>query len=229
MAAQRANADAQAVYRDNGRGGEDLVGLRLAFPLFAALTVIQLFVDPRDQAARQRYAKVIDRQLAAAGQRRHFALNIQDGGSRVRQLRGHMIMQLPHLAQQLAHMTRAAAGSRLVRRHADPLHQILSKQAAEGHQHQADGAVAADKGFHAVVQAGGDHILVNRVEDNDRIVLHAQRRSRVNPVTLPAACAQLRVNLVGVIAALARDNNVQRLQRVQIERILQRATGATAE
>ena len=57
-----------------------------AFPFFAALTVIQLFVDPRDQAARQRYAKVIDRQLAAAGQRRHFALNIRDGGSRVRQL-----------------------------------------------------------------------------------------------------------------------------------------------
>ncbi len=28
-------------------------------------------------------------------------------------------------------MTRAAAGSRTVRRHADPLHQILSKQAAE--------------------------------------------------------------------------------------------------
>ena len=126
-------------------------------------------------------------------------------------------------------MTRAAAGSRLVCRHADPLHQILGKQAAEGHQHQADGTVAADKGFYAVVQAGGDHVLVNRVEDNDRIVLHAQRRGRVNPVTLPAAFAQLRVNLVGVIAALARDNNVQCLQRVQIERILKRATGATAE
>ena len=140
-----------------------------------------------------------------------------------------MVVQLTHLAQQLAHMTRAAAGSRLVRCHADPLHQILGKQAAEGHQHQANGTVAADKGFDAIIQAGGDHVLVNRVEDNDRIVLHAQRRGGVNPVPLPAAFAQLRVNLVGVIAALARDNNVQCLQRVQIERILKRATGATAE
>lgn len=42
----------------------DLVGL--AHFLFAALTVIQLFVDPRDQAASGT-PRVIDRQLAAAG------------------------------------------------------------------------------------------------------------------------------------------------------------------
>ncbi len=52
---QRANANAEAVYRDNGRGGEDLlVSARL--PTLRGSAVIQLFVDPRDQAARQRYA-----------------------------------------------------------------------------------------------------------------------------------------------------------------------------
>ena len=124
-------------------------------------------------------------------------------------------------------MTRAAAGRRLVGRHGDPLHQILREQAAEGHQHQADGAVTANKGFYAVVQAIGDHALVNRVENDDGIVFHAQRRGRVNPVALPAAFTQLWIDFVGIIAALAGHNNVECLQRFQIVSILQRACGTT--
>ena len=71
-------------------------------------------------------------------------------------------------------MARTAAGRGLVSRHGDPLHQVLREQAAEGHQHQADGAVTADKGFYAVVQAVGDDVLVDRVENDDGIVFHAQ-------------------------------------------------------
>ena len=140
-----------------------------------------------------------------------------------------MAVQLAHLGQQLAHMPRTTAGSRLISRHANPLNQILSKQAAERHQHQADGTVAADKGFNAVVQTGGDNVLVHRVENDDGVVFHAQRRGGVNPVALPAAFTQLRVNIVGVIAALTRDNNVQRLQCFQIECILKRATGTATK
>ncbi|MOA60715.1 hypothetical protein D3C78_1856620 [compost metagenome] len=79
MAAQRADANAQTINRDRRGGIENFVGLSLAFPLFTALTVIKLFVDPGDQAARQRHAKVIDRQLAAAAQLSHFTFDIQNG------------------------------------------------------------------------------------------------------------------------------------------------------
>ncbi len=134
-------------------------------------------------------------------------------------------MQLAHLGQQLAHMARTATGCRLIGRNRYPLHQILGKQAAQRHQHQADRTVTANEGFYAVVQAVGDDVLVNRVENNDRVVFHAQRRGRVNPVALPAAFTKLWINFVGIIAALAGDNNVQCLQRFQIKRILQRACG----
>ena len=67
VAAQCADTHAQTVNRNGVRGIEDFVGLSLTFPLFASLAVIQLFVDPRDQATGQRYAKVIHRQRAAAG------------------------------------------------------------------------------------------------------------------------------------------------------------------
>ncbi|MNV32540.1 hypothetical protein D3C71_1238810 [compost metagenome] len=83
-----------------------------------------------------------------------------------------MAVQLTHLCQQFAHMARAAAGSGLVGGNGNPLHQILREQAAQGHQHQADSTVAADKGFHAVVQAVSNNALVHRVENNDGVVFH---------------------------------------------------------
>ncbi|CNU06223.1 Uncharacterised protein [Salmonella enterica subsp. enterica serovar Bovismorbificans] len=97
VTAQRADAHAQTINRDHRGSIEDLVGFRLAFPLFAALAVIKLFVDPGDQASRQRYAKVINRQLSAAGQCRNFAFNIKNCGRRRRQFIGDMAIQLPHL------------------------------------------------------------------------------------------------------------------------------------
>ena len=49
-----------------------------------------------------------------------------------------------------------------------------------------------------------DHRQVDRVEHDDRVVLHAQRRGGVDPVALPARGAQLGEHLVGVVAALRR-------------------------
>ncbi len=82
----------EAVYRDNGRGGEDLVGLRLALPHSSRNSdrypaVCRSTGSGCPPAVRQSYPTGSRRWV----QRRHFALNIQDGGSRVRQLRGHMI------------------------------------------------------------------------------------------------------------------------------------------
>ena len=120
-------------------------------------------------------------------------------------------------------MARAAAGGRLVGGDRRPLHQIVGEQTAERHQHQADGAVAADEGFDAFVQALLNHRVVDRIQDDDGIVLHAQRRGRVDPITLPTAGAQLRIHFVGIIAALTGNNDIERAQRVDVIRILQRA------
>ncbi len=117
MAAQRSNAHAQAIHRDHAAGAQNFVGFRLPFPLFTRLAVIQLLVDPRDQAARQRHAEVIGWQHAGTAQLGDFAFDIEDGRSRVLQLFRHVIVQHAHLGQQLAHMARAAAGSRLIGRH----------------------------------------------------------------------------------------------------------------
>ena len=42
---------------------EDLVRLCFTFPFLAALTIAQVFIDPRNQAARERYTKVVDRKV----------------------------------------------------------------------------------------------------------------------------------------------------------------------
>ncbi len=229
MAAQRADAHAEAVDRNGARGAEDLVGFRLPFPLFAALAVVELLVDPRDQAAGQRHAEVVGRQRAGAGQLGDAALNVENGGRRILQRGSDVVMQHAHLGQQFAHMARAAAGRRLIGGDGGPFHQILGKQAAQRHQHQANGAVTADEGLDAFVETLTNHLMVHRIENNDGVVFHAQRRGRVNPVALPAAGAQLRVDFTGIIAALAGDNDIQRLERLNIKRILQRTGGLAAK
>ncbi len=107
-------------------------------------------------------------------------------------------------------MARAAAGGGLIGRDGYPVNEIMGKETAQRHQHQANGTVTAHKGLHAIVQAVGNHVLVDRVENNNGIIFHAQRRSRVNPVTLPSAFAQLWINFVGIIAALAGHDDIER-------------------
>ena len=51
VAAQCANANTQTINRNGGASAENFVGFSLAFPLFTALAVIQLFVDPWNQTA----------------------------------------------------------------------------------------------------------------------------------------------------------------------------------
>jgi hypothetical protein len=62
-----------------------------------------------------------------------------------------------------------------------------------------------------------DDVQIHRIENDDRVVLHAQRRSRIDPVALPAGGTQLREHLVGVIAALARNDEIALFQVVNTQ------------
>ena len=131
-------------------------------------------------------------------------------------------MQSAHLAQQLAHILCTRARSRLVRHCADPLHHVVLEQAAQAHEHQAHGAVAADPVFAAFAQRAVDDVAVDGVQDDHGVVGHAQARGCVNPVAVPARCAQLGVHLFGVVAALAGDDDFAALQRVNVVGVLER-------
>ncbi len=42
-----------------------------------------------------------------------------------------------------------------------PVNEIMGKETAQRHQHQANGTkLAAHKGLHAIVQAAGNHVLL---------------------------------------------------------------------
>ena len=119
-------------------------------------------------------------------------------------------MRLAHLLQQFAHVLRSRAGSSLIGHRSNPFHQIRLEQSGQCHQHQAHRAIAADKIFLALRQRILDHIQIDRIEDNDAVLVHPQRGSGIDPVTLPARRAKLGKHFGGVIAALTGNNGVHR-------------------
>jgi len=127
-----------------------------------------------------------------------------------------------HALQQFAHVVGAAARGRLVGHRADPLHQIGAEQAAQAHEQNRVGAVAADPVAPAGSQALADQALVDRVEHDHGLGFHAQRRGGVDPVPAPAAGAQTRVHGFGVVSALAGDDDVAAFERVNVVGVLQR-------
>src|SRR5690606_13837012 len=72
------------------------------------------------------------------------------------------------------------------------------------------------------VQLLVDDLAVHRIEDDHRVILHAQAGSGVDPVALPTGLAQLGEHLVGVVAALAGQDHIEALQLVDAVGILQR-------
>ena len=223
VAAHGADAHAQAIHRNRALvATQDLVGLGLALPLFAALAVGQLLVDPGDQAASQRHAEMIHREGLATHGLGHLAVDIEDGTGRIGKVVGHRTVNGAHLLDQLAHVLRAGAGGGLVGHGAHPLHQPGFVQAAEGHQHQADGAVAADVVLDAGIQLLVDDPAVDRIQDDDRVIGHAQRRGGVDPVALPAGFAQLGIDLAGVVATLAGEDHIEGLEFIEAVGVLQR-------
>ena len=223
-----ADPDAQAVHDDVvlAGGAQDLVGLDPGLPLFLGLAVAQVRVDPGDQGAGQRHAELGGVDVGALV-RQDLAVDFEDGRRRVVQFRADLGVERAELAEQLAHVPGAAAGGSLVGHGRAPLDEAVLEQPAEAHQHAGHGAVAADEVLGAVDQALVDDVAVDGVQHDDRVVVHAQGGGGVDPEAVPAAAAQLAVDLLGVVPALGGDNNGQLRQRVDVERVLELA-GAPA-
>ena len=71
---------------------------------------------------------------------------------------------------------------------------------------------------HALID-GIDDLAVDRIEDDDGFVFHAQGAGGVDPVAIPAGCTQLGMNFSGVITALTGDDHVHGPQRVEVARV----------
>jgi hypothetical protein len=58
--------------------------------------------------------------------------------------------------------------------------------------------------------------------DDDGVFFHAQGRRGVDPVAVPARCAQLGEDFRGVVAALGGDDDLAALELLDVEGVLQR-------
>jgi hypothetical protein len=151
----------------------------------------------------------------------HGAVDFEDGRGRIVEQMLDRAVDGAELGQQLAHVLGAAARCGLVGHRGHPVDQIVLEQAAQAHQHARHGAVAADVVPDAAAERILDHVQVDRIQHDDGVVLHAQRRRRVDPVAVPAGRAQLRVHLGGVVAALARDDDLALRELGDIQRAFQ--------
>src|SRR5258708_24541623 len=94
VAAHRAHAYAEAVHYDGAqvvrlwphewgpRAPEDLVRLRVPFPLFAALSLAEIGVDPRQQASGERHPEMLGREILVTQDPGDFAVDVADGRCR---------------------------------------------------------------------------------------------------------------------------------------------------
>ena len=131
-------------------------------------------------------------------------------------------MRESHLLHQLAHVLGARARGSLIGHRSRPLDHVRLEQSVHAHEHQAHGAVAADVIAHVPGERILDHVHVDRIENDDRIVLHAKRGRCVDPVPFPSRGAQPREHLVSVVAALAGDHDIHRREFFHALRILER-------
>ena len=130
-------------------------------------------------------------------------------------------MERAILRQQLPHVRGSATRRGLIGRRLHPLNEARFEQRTDAHQHAAHGAVAADPVFDALAECGLNHRHVDRIENDDRVVRHAQNLRGVNPVPVPACRAQRRVDRFGVIAALTGDDHVHAFERGQVVAVFQ--------
>ena len=138
----------------------------------------------------------------------NFAIDFQDGRGWVIEQGLDFGVDAAELSQQFTHVLRAATGGCLIRHRGHPVNQIVLEQAAQSHQHARHGTVAADVVFDATMQRLLDDIQIDRIEHDDGIVFHPQAGGRINPISVPAGCAQLGENLGGVIAPLTAEDDV---------------------
>src|SRR6185503_83734 len=216
VAAHRADAHAYSIDRHGCRlRAEDLVALRARLEFLAAVAVTEVAVDPWKKASRERLAKARDRHAVREGGR-GAPVDVEDRARGIVEQLAGRIAQVAHLHERLAHLARTRAGCRLVGHRGHPLDETRAEEPAKGHQHEAHGAVAANPVPAARGERDVDERAIDRVEDDDRIVLQAKLRGRVDPVAAPAARTQLRVHGFGVVAALAGNEYLAARERIDV-------------
>jgi hypothetical protein len=184
-----------------------------------------LFVSAEPfHSSRLMDAEIFDRRRAepALGLDR-ASVDFQDGTFRVVKQRLDRRVQRAELAEQFAHVCRTTARGSLIGHGVHPLHPPGLEQRPHAHQHAADGAISPDPVAPALGQRVADHRHVHRVEDDDGVGLHAQRRSGVDPVALPARRAQPGKYIRRVVAALRGDDDVAAFQRLDVVGVKQLA------
>src|SRR5262249_23618150 len=78
----------------------------------------------------------------------------------------------------------------------------------DGHQHETNCAISSCKCAESFREAFFDEAGIDRVENDDGAIGHAQGGGGVDPVAAPAGLAQRLVDGFGVVAALTTDENV---------------------
>src|ERR1019366_8987472 len=122
VTAHRTDAYTNAVHRDRIRfEAKYLVCFGRTFPFLAALAIAEILVDPRQQAAGERMAEMPGRKILLALHVGNRAVDIENRGIRLVELRPGGVMQYPHLPHQLSHVLRAGAGRGLVSHRRQPL------------------------------------------------------------------------------------------------------------
>ena len=142
VTSHRCNPHANPIDRNLRREAHDLVGLGHAFPFFARLAVGRLPIDPWNQAGRQRGAKFPCRKAGASLRLRNHTIDFEGV---VRWSGAIWVCDALHLLDQLQNLGSARARGRLIRHRCDPFDESCFQKATDGHQHQADGTVAARK------------------------------------------------------------------------------------
>src|SRR5687767_8476553 len=131
------------------------------------------------------------------------------------QLRGRRVHEA-HLFDELAHLRCTGTRGRLVGRDIDPLDEPGAEQPGDRHYHERDRAVPADEVTPAGCKRRIYHLAVHGVEDDHRILGHAQLRGGIYPATVPAGGTQPRMDICGVLSALATHDCIEACKRADI-------------
>ena len=227
VAAHRTHPHAEAVDGHRRRAEalplpQDLVGLGHAFPLFLRHAVAQVLVDPGNQRTTKGYAEVGGlrcREPALLGD--HRAVDLQDGALGIVEEILYLGVERAILREQLPHVLGAAARGGLIGLGAHPFDEARLVERSHAHQHAAHGAVAADPVPDALLQPSLDHRQVHRVEDDDGVLVHAERGGGIDPVALPACGPQCGEDGRCVVAPLGRNDDVAPLEGVNVKGVLE--------
>ena len=78
------------------------------------------------------------------------------------------------MVEEFAHVAGTGTGRGLVGHRGNPFDVSGIKEGADGHEHEADGAVAAHEVFLSAVECGFDDGLVTGVKNDGGTVCHAE-------------------------------------------------------